>query len=117
MFVDNYVMHTSKELWGETAAEYDEQRWVKGSDRYSKPKHVLGFNGFSVGSRSCIGSNFAMLEARVMCALVVRRCEWTMVPGQQDVIVQKLTIEPKGGLWAHVRAADIGKKVTNGSAS
>ena len=114
VFVDSYTMHTSKELWGPTAEEYDEQRWVKGSERYCKPKHVLGFNGFSVGSRSCIGSNFALMEAKVMTAQLVRRCQWRMVEGQQDVIVQKLTIEPKGGLWVHVIAAD--GSVANGKA-
>ena len=98
VFVDNYVLHTSKELWGETAEQYDEQRWVKGSARYSKPKLAVAFNGFSVGSRSCIGSNYAIMEAKVMTALVVRRCEWTMVAGQQDVAIQKLTTQPKGGL-------------------
>ena len=105
VFTDFHVLQTSKQLWGDTAEEYDEQRWVKGSERYWKPTHVLGFNGFSVGSRSCIGSNFALMEAKVLTALVVRRCEWTMVAGQQDVVVQKLTIEPKDGLWAHVTAA------------
>ena len=50
-----------------------------------------------------------------MCALVVRRCDWTMVPGQKDVIVQKLTIEPKGGLWAYVSAAK--GDVTSGKAA
>ena len=105
VFVDNYTMHTSKELWGPTADEYDEQRWIKGSERYCKPKHAVAFNGFSVGPRSCIGSNFALMEAKVMTALMVQRCDWSLVAGQQDVITQKLTIEPKGGLWAHVRAA------------
>ena len=103
---DNYVMHTSRELWGDTAEQYDEQRWVKGSERYSRPKHAVAFNGFSVGSRSCIGSSFALMEAKVMTALVVRRCRLTMVAGQEDVIDLKLTIEPKGGLWAHVSAAE-----------
>ena len=39
-----------------------------------------------------------------MTALIVRRCEWRMVAGQKDLIAQKLTIEPKGGLWAHASA-------------
>ena len=108
VFVDNYSLHTSTELWGDTAEQYDEQRWVKGSERYSRPKHAVAFNGFSVGSRSCIGSSFALMEAKVMTALVVRRCRLRMVAGQQDVVVQKLTIEPKGGLWAHVSAAERG---------
>ena len=104
IIADSYTMHTSRELWGDTAEQYDEQRWVKGSERYSRPKHAVAFNGFSVGSRSCIGSSFALMEAKVMTALVVRRCQLTMVAGQEDVIVKKLTIEPKGGLWAHVSA-------------
>ena len=58
---DIYGLHTSKELWGDTAFEYDEQRWVKGSERYWKPRHAVAFNGFSVGTRNCIGSNFALV--------------------------------------------------------
>ena len=57
---DIYGLHTSTELWGETAFQYDEQRWLKGSDRYWKPRHAVAFNGFSVGTRNCIGSNFAL---------------------------------------------------------
>ena len=116
VFGDIYSLHTSKELWGPTADEYDEQRWIKGSERYCKPKHAVAFNGFSVGPRSCIGSNFALMEAKVMTALMVQRCDWSLVAGQQDVVVQKLTTEPKGGLWAHVRAAQA-KSVADAAAT
>ena len=43
-----------------------------------------------------------------MTALLVLRCDWTLVAGQRDVVVQKLTLEPKGGLYAHVSAAETG---------
>ena len=103
---DIYGLHTSKELWGETALQYDEQRWVKGSERYWKPRHAVAFNGFSVGSRNCIGSNFALMEAKVMTALIVRSVGMEVVGGQRvDVVNQKLTLEPAFGIKVRVEAA------------
>ena len=64
LFSDAYAVHRSTELWGPTAGEWDEQRWVKGSASYHKPKHPAAFNTFSLGTRSCIGSQFALMEAK-----------------------------------------------------
>ena len=109
---DIYCLHVSKELWGDTADQYDEQRWVKGSERYCKPKHAVAFNGFSVGSRNCIGSNFALMEAKVMTALLVRAVDMSMVAGEQyDVVTQKLTLEPRYGIRVRVEARAGGGKV------
>ena len=97
--MDIYGLHTSTELWGDTAEQYDEQRWVKGSERYWKPRHAVAFNGFSVGTRNCIGSNFALIEAKIMTALLVRAVDMSILPGQQyDVVTQKLTMEPRYGI-------------------
>jgi len=104
---DIHGLHTSKELWGETADQYDEQRWVKGSDRYWKPRHAVAFNGFSVGTRNCIGSNFALIEAKCITALLVRAVDMTMLKGEQDdVVTQKLTLEPRYGIRVAVTMRD-----------
>ena len=66
VFADWYAVHRSTAVWGATAGEWDEQRWIKGSASYFKPKHAASFGVFSVGSRSCIGSQFALMEARGM---------------------------------------------------
>ena len=107
---DIYGLHTSKELWGPTADQYDEQRWIKGSERYCKPKHAAAFNGFSVGPRNCIGSNFALIESKLITALLVRSVDMTILPGEQyDVITQKLTLEPRYGIRVKVEPRDDGK--------
>ena len=59
---DVYGLHTNVDLWGPTAKEWNHERWVKGTASYHKPKHPVAFNGFSVGPRSCIGSQFALME-------------------------------------------------------
>ena len=115
---DIYGLHVSRELWGETADEYDEQRWVKGSERYWKPRHAVAFNGFSVGSRNCIGSNFALMEARVLTALLVRSVDVSMLAGEQyEVVTQKLTLEPRYGIRVSVVAAGEGGKAAGGEVS
>ena len=103
VFHDIHAMQRSKEVWGEDAEVWDEQRWVKGSERYSKPSHPAAFMGFSIGSQSCIGANFALMEAKVMLAEIVRRVDMELVAGQRDVVKKRLTVVPKYGLKAIVR--------------
>ena len=103
VFHDIYAMQRSKEVWGEDAEVYDEQRWVKGSERYSRPTHPASFMAFSLGSYSCIGANFALMEAKVMLAEIVRRVDMELVAGQRDVVKKRGTLIPKYGLKAIVR--------------
>ena len=61
--VDIYGLHTHPDLWKDPKT-WDCYRWVQGSPSFQKLKHPVAFNGFSVGSRSCIGSQFALMEVR-----------------------------------------------------
>jgi cytochrome P450 len=47
---------------------------------------------FSSGPRSCIGQNFAMLEAKIMLALIIKRFCFELVPGQKHVPDIAITI-------------------------
>lgn len=47
---------------------------------------------FSAGPRSCIGQNFAMLEAKIMLALIIKRFHFELVPGQKHVPDVTVTI-------------------------
>ena len=103
---DLYCMQRSPELWGETAAQFDEQRWLKDSPAFNKGAHAIAFNGFSVGSRNCIGSQFAMMETKAMLAMTVDQLDFQLLDGQDERLVVKLTIEPMNGLRARVRRAE-----------
>jgi cytochrome P450 len=74
------VIHRLKEYWGEDADKFDHTRWMKGKRPYTHPQ---AFMPFLTGPRGCIGSNFAMMEARLLLVLILQRCTMELVEGQK----------------------------------
>lgn len=68
-------MHRDKAIWGETAEDFDPSRFM--SENESKlPENA--WRPFEKGPRNCIGQELAMLEARIILALVVRSFEFDL---------------------------------------
>lgn len=68
-------MYYSSEKYWDEPFKFDPSRFDNNqSDKYVYP--------FSAGPRSCIGQNFAMLEAKIMLALIIRQFHFELEPGQ-----------------------------------
>ncbi|XP_038072756.1 cholesterol 24-hydroxylase-like [Patiria miniata] len=52
---------------------------------------------FSLGSRSCIGQQFALIEARVLLAKLLQKFNFTLLPGQEHALLEDITLKPKYG--------------------
>ena len=108
ILVHNYALHRREDHWPRSL-EFDYRRWMRDPVTGLKPKlsHPFAFLPFAAGSRNCIGQNFAMLEAKIMLAMFVQRCEFKLVPGQQITPEMKgVTIKAKYGLFAHFKTRD-----------
>jgi cytochrome P450 len=82
-----YVLHRHPAFWT------DPERFDP--DRFAKGPPADAYLPFGAGPRYCIGAEFAMLEARVVLAMVLQRWRLDPVPGQ--------TLEPDAALTLRVR--------------
>ena len=61
------------------------------------------FIPFSGGPRKCIGDQFAMMEAVIALALIVRAFDFRLVPNQTIGLTTGATIHTTEGLYMTVR--------------
>ncbi len=92
-----YAMHRDPALWDDPLA-FDPDRFApkksKGRDRWQ----YLPFGG---GGRSCLGDHFAMLEASLALATIIREAEIHSLDGDFPVAIP-LPIVPAGPIRARV---------------
>ncbi|XP_045916473.1 cholesterol 24-hydroxylase-like [Micropterus dolomieu] len=67
------------------------------------PKPYYCYFPFALGPRSCLGQNFAQMEAKVVMAKLLQRFDFTLVPGQTFDILDTGTLRPKSGVVCSVR--------------
>ena len=94
-----YVLHRHRALWTKPES-FDPNRFLNGAreriDRYA-------YLPFGAGPRICIGATFAIQEATIVVAAIMRNFNLELAPGHAVWPVLKVTLRPKGGLPMTVR--------------
>jgi len=94
-----YVLHRHRLLW-ERPDEFDPNRFLgPARDRIDR----FAYLPFGVGPRICIGSAFALQEATLVVATVMKHFRLQPVPGRRVWPVLRVTLRPDGGLPMVVR--------------
>lgn len=93
-----YIVHRHALLWEDPAA-FDPERFLpprrEAIDRYA-------YLPFGAGPRVCIGARFALHEAMIALAAIVRRVRLDLVPGHLVEPVQRVTLRPRNGMKMRV---------------
>jgi len=87
VFVLLLAVHRDPEVWGPDAEEFRPDRWLNGF----KPK-PWQFRPFGTGPRSCIGQAFALHEARLVIASLVR--DYDLSSTAELDVEENLTLRP-----------------------
>ena len=94
-----YVLHRHRLLWDDPDA-FDPGRFLgearKTIDRFA-------YLPFGAGPRTCIGSAFALQEATLVLAVIMRRFSLTLAPRHAVWPLLRVTLRPAGGLPMAVR--------------
>lgn len=87
--ISPYAMHRHPAFWGRPE-EFD-------PSRFDSPPPAA-YIPFGAGPRSCIGSEFAMLEAQLITVMVMQSFELRLVPGHPVEPLPDITLRSKYGM-------------------
>lgn len=97
--ISTYAMHRNPAYW-DNPSRFDPDRFLP---EQVKQYHRFVYFPFGGGPRLCIGKGFAQVEAHLILATLLQRCQLALAPNTPPVEPQALvTIRPKNGLWMNV---------------
>jgi cytochrome P450 len=89
-----YVLHRHHRIWDRPGI-FDPNRFLPGArEQISR----YAYMPFGIGPRTCIGSIFALQEATLVLAAIVRDFKFQLVPGFTVEPVLRMTLRPAQGL-------------------
>lgn len=89
-----WILHRHKTLW-ERPEEFHPQRFF-GENRDQIDR--FAYLPFGLGKRVCIGARFAMQEAQIILALLLRSLEFSYEEERLPWPVMKVTVQPDNGI-------------------
>ncbi|KAF7137469.1 hypothetical protein RHSIM_Rhsim07G0236600 [Rhododendron simsii] len=94
LYLAMMAVHHDTELWGADANEFNPMRFTEAR------KHFASFFPFGLGARICVGQNLAVVEAKIVLAMIIRRYYLSVSPSYVHAPTQYVTLQPQHG--AHI---------------
>jgi cytochrome P450 len=94
LFLSPYLLHHDVRFW-ENPDRYDPTRFTEENEANITKYAYLPFGG---GPRVCIGNHFALMEAQILLAQIIRRYQLSVVDGAHIEPERTATTHPKNGL-------------------
>lgn len=89
-----YAVQRNPDYWPNPEG-FDPERF---SEEAKKNRPRYAYFPFGGGARVCLGQHFATMEAQLLIAMVMQRCQLDLVPGQTVEAQPMITLRPKDKL-------------------
>ncbi|KAI0524854.1 hypothetical protein KFK09_004244 [Dendrobium nobile] len=92
------AIHHDEEIWGRDAHSFNPDRFAARS--FAMTRHFLPF---ASGPRNCVGQAYAMMEAKVILAMLLTSFSFTISENYRHAPVNVLTLKPKHGVLVYLK--------------
>ncbi|KAL5974885.1 hypothetical protein ACLOJK_031558 [Asimina triloba] len=96
LWIPIQTLHQNPEIWGHDSFEFNPERFANGISNACKHPHV--YMPFGLGSRICLGQNFAMVELKMIISMILGRFTFAISPHYRHSPAFRLSVEPKHGV-------------------
>jgi cytochrome P450 len=101
IYVSLYATHRLPQLWP-NPERFDPDRFAP---ELCAARPRFAFVPFAAGHRNCIGANMAIVELKIVVALLAQRYALDLAPGHRVVQAAGTTMHPRNGMQMLVRNA------------
>jgi cytochrome P450 len=92
--IPTYAIHRHPDFWQEPE-RFDPERF---REEKAQERHRFAYFPFGGGPRQCIGNTFALMEARLILAMIGQRFRLRLVPGSPVIPEPLVTLRVRNGL-------------------
>ncbi|RDX65094.1 Cytochrome P450 714A1, partial [Mucuna pruriens] len=91
------TLQRDPEIWGPDANEFKPERFSEGVSKACKFPHA--YVPFGLGTRLCLGKNFAMVQLKVVLALIISKFSFSLSPSYRHSPAYRMIVEPGHGVY------------------
>lgn len=96
LYLPIVVVHHDPEVWGEDVTEFKPERFSQGVQQAAKSGKP-SLLAFSTGPRNCVGQNYALIQAKLVLAMILQRFSFELSPSYVHAPYINLSLQPKFG--------------------
>jgi cytochrome P450 len=93
-----YVVHRSQRFW-DNPEKFDPDRFLP---ERSASRQKFTYFPFGAGPRQCIGAGLVMMEAPLILASILQRCDFEIVDPARVFPEPRISLRPRGSVWTRV---------------
>lgn len=102
-YISTLASHHDARIWGEDVHLFNPERFAEGVAKATR-NNIGAFFPFSLGPRTCVGNNFAMIESKITLSMILQRYSFTLSPSYVHAPIHVLTLKPQQGVQLMLHA-------------